>query len=99
MTEFLACNIHECLFLASSNLTGEQHQIQELARDFAKNELAPNMMTWDEEVRSFQDWLLRAWSFIVCNRAISWYWWSDIQKLNVWIQVKYQLDVLHIYLN
>lgn len=35
---------------ASSNLTEEQHQIQELARDFAKNELAPNMSMWDEQV-------------------------------------------------
>ena len=38
------------MFLASSNLTDEQHHIQELARDFAKNEFAPNMFTWDEQV-------------------------------------------------
>ena len=71
MTAFLACNIHECSFLASSNLTEEQHQIQELARDFAKNELAPNMMTWDEEVRSFQDWLLRACIVFHCLQHVN----------------------------
>ena len=76
MTEFLACNIHECLFLilASSNLTEEQHQIQELARDFAKNELAPNMMTWDEEVRSVQYWLLRAFIVFHCLKHIHLFW-------------------------
>ncbi|CAH1800053.1 unnamed protein product [Owenia fusiformis] len=33
----------------SSGLTEEQRHIQEMATSFAKNELAPNMSTWDQE--------------------------------------------------
>ena len=38
------------LFLASIGLNEEQCQIQELATNFAKNEMAPNMEKWDMEV-------------------------------------------------
>ena len=36
---------------ASLGLTEEQKHIQKMATDFAKNELYPNMATWDQEVR------------------------------------------------
>lgn len=35
---------------ASLGLTDEQRQIQQLAADFARNEMFPNMATWDREV-------------------------------------------------
>ena len=36
---------------ASVGLSEEQIQIQELATDFAQNEMAPKMLEWDEKVR------------------------------------------------
>ena len=35
---------------ASMGLTDHQRDFQKLAADFAKNELAPEMMKWDQEV-------------------------------------------------
>lgn len=37
-------------FQASIGLTEEQKQIQQMATDFAKNELHPNMAEWDQKV-------------------------------------------------
>ena len=37
------------IFLASSGLSEEQIAIQELATDFAQNEMLPNMSKWDQE--------------------------------------------------
>ena len=37
-------------FSASMGLTDHQRDFQKLAADFAKNELAPEMMKWDQEV-------------------------------------------------
>ena len=39
-----------CLSTASNGLGVEQRQIQQMALDFAANELAPNMIEWDEKV-------------------------------------------------
>lgn len=36
--------------IASSGLTEDQKAIQELATDFAKNEMLPNMAEWDQNV-------------------------------------------------
>lgn len=35
--------------VASEGLTEEQKQFQSIAKDFAKNELAPNMSAWDSK--------------------------------------------------
>ena len=37
-------------FSASMGLTDHQREFQKVAADFAKNELAPEMMKWDQEV-------------------------------------------------
>ena len=37
-------------FAASSGLTEDQVAIQQLASDFAKNEMLPHMAKWDQEV-------------------------------------------------
>ena len=37
-------------FSASMGLTDHQRDFQKVAADFAKNELAPEMMKWDQEV-------------------------------------------------
>ena len=37
-------------FSASMGLTDHQRDFQKLAADFAKNELVPEMMKWDQEV-------------------------------------------------
>lgn len=39
--------VTECGKSASEGLTEEQAQVQSIAREFARNELAPNMGTWD----------------------------------------------------
>ena len=36
----------------SIGLSDEEKEIQELATNFAANELSPNMQKWDEEVRN-----------------------------------------------
>ena len=41
-----------CVVIASYGLTDEQKELQKVCFDFAKNELAPNMKRWDEEVGS-----------------------------------------------
>jgi len=37
-------------FAASLGLTDDQREFQRVALDFAKNELAPEMQKWDQEV-------------------------------------------------
>ena len=37
-------------FTASLGLTDDQREFQRVALDFAKNELAPEMQKWDQEV-------------------------------------------------
>ena len=38
------------MFLVDGGITEEQKEIQRVALDFAKNEMAPHMHTWDMEV-------------------------------------------------
>ena len=40
---------YELIFSAASGLNEEQCQIQEMASNFAKNEMRPNMEKWDAE--------------------------------------------------
>ena len=42
--------ISELCFTASLGLTDNQREFQRVALDFAKNELAPEMQKWDQEV-------------------------------------------------
>lgn len=46
---FLLASFHSS-FSASMGLTDHQREFQKVAADFAKNELAPEMMKWDQEV-------------------------------------------------
>ena len=48
-TFLLLASFHSS-FSASMGLTDHQRDFQKLAADFAKNELAPEMMKWDQEV-------------------------------------------------
>ena len=41
-------------FAASLGLKDEQKHIQQMATDFARNELFPNMAKWDQEVNPYQ---------------------------------------------
>ena len=47
---FLLLTSFHSSFSASMGLTDHQRDFQKLAADFAKNELAPEMMKWDQEV-------------------------------------------------
>lgn len=51
-------------------LTDHQRDFQKLAADFAKNELAPEMMKWDQEVivdnYFYKFWVLMYTSAIYC---------------------------------
>ena len=48
-TFLLLASFHSS-FSASMGLTDHQRDFQKVAADFAKNELAPEMMKWDQEV-------------------------------------------------
>ena len=39
--------------IASGGLSAEQQQFQQLALEFAKQELAPHMKQWDEDVKLY----------------------------------------------
>lgn len=41
------------IITASSGLSDDQKQMQEVAQEFAKNEFLPNMAYWDENVSTF----------------------------------------------
>ena len=49
LSEVLQLNLK---FTASIGLTPEQVEIQNVAREFAKKEMLPNMAEWDEKVRA-----------------------------------------------
>lgn len=42
---------------ASEGLSVEQQQFQQLALEFARQELAPNMKQWDEHVSNMYRWI------------------------------------------
>lgn len=48
----IKCFQYQCTvyFTASLGLTDDQREFQRVALDFAKNELAPEMQKWDQEV-------------------------------------------------
>jgi len=43
-------NLNFSLLTVSAGLTEEQVQIQQVALDFAENEMKPHMAEWDEKV-------------------------------------------------
>lgn len=46
-----------CFLSASLGLTDDQREFQRVALEFAKNELAPEMQKWDQEVCK-KKWIL-----------------------------------------
>lgn len=44
-----------CFLSASLGLTDDQREFQRVALEFAKNELAPEMQKWDQEVCEKKD--------------------------------------------
>lgn len=55
-------------FSASLGLTDDQREFQRVALEFAKNELAPEMQKWDQEVcekKGFNFFLEKLYSFTI----------------------------------
>lgn len=57
-----------CFLSASLGLTDDQREFQRVALEFAKNELAPEMQKWDQEVcekKGFNFFLEKLFSFTI----------------------------------